>query len=161
LQSYAEREHGKVVVYTTSMGVVRQTFQRCLQVQRILGTLLINYEERDVSMNRQVQQELKERMNRNRIVIPQVFVEGQLLGVSHTLFYFLFLSLSLSHVRNDRLSPAQTLLALRFRRIAFSTDKMCKEKNLSNDFDLVNFALQRDRLGACLSSLQVLIPLEK
>ncbi|KAI9557543.1 hypothetical protein GHT06_017371 [Daphnia sinensis] len=79
-KSYAEREHGKVVVYTTSMGVVRQTYQRCLQVQRILGTLLINYEERDVSMNRQVQQELKERMNRNRIVIPQVFVEGQLLG---------------------------------------------------------------------------------
>ncbi|XP_057366801.1 glutaredoxin domain-containing cysteine-rich protein CG12206-like [Daphnia carinata] len=79
-KSYAEREHGKVVVYTTSMGVVRQTFQRCLQVQRILGTLLINYEERDVSMNRQVQQELKERMNRNRVVIPQVFVEGQLLG---------------------------------------------------------------------------------
>lgn len=31
-QSYAEREHGKVVVYTTSMGVVRQTYQRCLQV---------------------------------------------------------------------------------------------------------------------------------
>ena len=90
-QSYAEREHGKVVVYTTSMGVVRQTFQRCLQVQRILGTLLINYEERDVSMNRQVQQELKERMNRNRIVIPQVFVEGQLLGVSHTLFYFVII----------------------------------------------------------------------
>ncbi|KAK4016690.1 hypothetical protein OUZ56_031653 [Daphnia magna] len=79
-KSYAEREHGKVVVYTTSMGVVRQTYQRCLQVQRILGTLLINYEERDVSMNRQVQQELKERMNRNRIIIPQVFVEGQLLG---------------------------------------------------------------------------------
>lgn len=85
-QSYAEREYGKVVVYTTSMGVVRQTYQRCLQVQRILGTLLINYEERDVSMNRQVQQELKERMNRNRIIIPQVFVEGQLLGVSYFFF---------------------------------------------------------------------------
>lgn len=69
------------------MGVVRQTYQRCLQVQRILGTLLINYEERDVSMNRQVQQELKERMNRNRIVIPQVFVEGQLLGVSLNTFH--------------------------------------------------------------------------
>lgn len=34
LQSYAEREHGKVVVYTTSMGVVRQTYQRCLQVSK-------------------------------------------------------------------------------------------------------------------------------
>lgn len=33
LQSYAEREQGKVVVYTTSMGVVRQTYQRCLQVR--------------------------------------------------------------------------------------------------------------------------------
>ncbi len=72
------------------MGVVRQTFQRCLQVQRILGTLLINYEERDVSMNRQVQQELKERMNRNRVVIPQVFVEGQLLGVSDIRLAFYF-----------------------------------------------------------------------
>ena len=82
LQSYAEREHGKVVVYTTSMGVVRETFQRCLQVQRILGTLLIAYEERDVSMNRQVQQELKERVQRDAVLVPQVFVEGQLLGVS-------------------------------------------------------------------------------
>ena len=54
-QSYVEREQGKVVVYTTSMGVVRETFQRCLQVQRILGTLLVAYEERDVAMNRQVQ----------------------------------------------------------------------------------------------------------
>jgi glutaredoxin domain-containing cysteine-rich protein 1 len=64
------------------MGVVRETFQRCLQVQRILGTLLIAYEERDVSMNRQVQQELKERVHRDTVLVPQVFVEGQLLGVS-------------------------------------------------------------------------------
>lgn len=90
LQSYAEREQGKVVVYTTSMGVVRQTYQRCLHVQRILGTLLISYEERDVSMNRQVQQELKERMNRSRVIIPQVFVEGQLLGVSRSLNICIF-----------------------------------------------------------------------
>ena len=81
-QNYAERERGKVVVYTTSMGVVRTTYQRCLQVQRILGTLLINYEERDVSMNRQVQNELKERTKSNRVSVPQVFVEGQFLGVS-------------------------------------------------------------------------------
>ena len=54
-QCYVEREQGKVVIYTTSMGVVRQTYQRCLQVQRILDTLLVAYEERDVSMNRQVQ----------------------------------------------------------------------------------------------------------
>lgn len=70
------------MVYTTSMGVVRQTYQRCIQVQRILGTLLINYEERDVAMNRQVQSELKDRMNQNRIAVPQVFVGGQHLGVS-------------------------------------------------------------------------------
>ena len=65
------------------MGVVRDTYQRCLKVQRILGTLLINYEERDVSMNRQVQVELMERMDRNQILVPQVFVEGQYLGVRH------------------------------------------------------------------------------
>ena len=80
-QNYAEREQGKVVVYTTSMGVVRMTYQRCLQVQRILGTLLINYEERDVSMNRQAQMELKERLGSNRVSVPHVFVEGQHLGV--------------------------------------------------------------------------------
>lgn len=79
-KSYGEREQGKVVVYTTSMGVVRQTYQRCLQVQRILGTLLVAYEERDVSMNRQIQLELMERMNKRQIVVPQVFVEGQYLG---------------------------------------------------------------------------------
>ena len=84
-QNYGERERGKVVVYTTSMGVVRTTYQRCLQVQRILGTLLINYEERDVSMNRQEQNELKERTKSKRVSVPQVFVEGQFLGVSLSL----------------------------------------------------------------------------
>jgi hypothetical protein len=83
-----------------------------------------------------VQQELKERMNRNRIVIPQVFVEGQLLGVSHTLFYFLLLSLSLSHVRNDRLSPAQTLEGSDSGESPSQLTK-CARRNLSND--LVNF----------------------
>lgn len=84
LQSWSEREQGKVIVYTTSMGVVRETYQRCQQVHRILGTLLISFEERDVSMNRHVQQELKERLHRDHIVIPQVFVDGQLLGVSES-----------------------------------------------------------------------------
>lgn len=42
LQSYAEREHGKVVVYTTSMGVVRQTYQRCLQVSKHTSSRSLN-----------------------------------------------------------------------------------------------------------------------
>lgn len=79
---------------------------------------------------------------------------------SHTILFLLLYPYHTSEMIKSE-PPAQTLLAFRFRRIAlFSTDKMCKEKLVKRLGEL-SVALRRDRLGACLSSLQVLIPLEK
>lgn len=84
-KNYKEKEAGKVVVYTTTMGVVRETYQACLKVRNILRTLLVRCEERDVFMSREVQTELRERMRTASVVVPQVFVDGQHLGDAETI----------------------------------------------------------------------------
>lgn len=64
------------------MGIVRETYHRCLKVRQILRTHLIKFEEKDVFMSREVQKEIRERMNADEITVPQVFVEGIHVGVS-------------------------------------------------------------------------------
>lgn len=81
-QSYKEKDAGKVVVYTTTMGIVRETYQKCVMVKKILRTLLIKYEERDVFMSSEFQDEIRDRMRSDHILVPQVFVDGQHIGVS-------------------------------------------------------------------------------
>jgi glutaredoxin domain-containing cysteine-rich protein 1 len=82
LQNYKKDEAGKVVVYTTTMGVVRQPYQDCVLVKKILRNLLVKYEERDVFMSRETQAEIRERLGTDVIIVPQLFVEGQHIGVS-------------------------------------------------------------------------------
>ncbi|XP_054261793.1 LOW QUALITY PROTEIN: glutaredoxin domain-containing cysteine-rich protein CG31559-like [Macrosteles quadrilineatus] len=79
-KTWQEREAGKIVVYTTTMGIVRSTYQRCLKVRQILRTHLVKYDEKDVFMSRETQAEIKERMNCEEILVPQVFIEGQYIG---------------------------------------------------------------------------------
>lgn len=87
-QSWQEKEAGKVVVYTTTMGIVRETSQRCLKVRQILRTHMVKFEEKNVFMSREVQAEIKERMNSETIELPQVFVEGHHIGVRRNSIYF-------------------------------------------------------------------------
>ena len=54
-QDYTEIDVGKVVIYTTTLGVIRETYARCVKVRQILRTLLIRVEERDVFMSRENQ----------------------------------------------------------------------------------------------------------
>lgn len=82
LQSWQEKEAGKVVVYTTTMGIIRETYHRCLKVRQILKTHLVKFEEKDVFMSRELQKEIRERMKSKEITVPQVFVEGLHIGVS-------------------------------------------------------------------------------
>lgn len=84
-KTYKEKEAGKVVVYTTSMGIIRDTYQACMKVKQILRTLLIKFEERDVFMSIECQQEIRERMRCDFILVPQVFVDGQHVGDVETL----------------------------------------------------------------------------
>lgn len=64
------------------MGIVRKTFTDCANVKKILKTLLIKYEERDIFMSGEYQQELRDRLQCNEITVPQLFVDGQFIGVS-------------------------------------------------------------------------------
>ena len=69
MQNYAEREQGKVVVYITTLGVLRETYARCVTVRQILRTLLIKVDERDVFMSRANQAELAERITALAVII--------------------------------------------------------------------------------------------
>lgn len=71
-----------MVLYSTSMGIVRETYAKCANVKQILRTQLIKFEERDVFMSNEYQQEIKDRMQSNDVQVPQLFVDGQHIGVS-------------------------------------------------------------------------------
>ena len=85
MQNFFDRELGKVVVYITTLGVLRETYARCVKVRQILRTLLIKTVEKDVFMSKENQLELAERMDEDAsavvTTVPQVFVDGRLLGV--------------------------------------------------------------------------------
>ncbi|EDW26641.1 GL12878 [Drosophila persimilis] len=84
VKNFMEKDVGKVVLYTTSMGIIRDTYAKCANVKQILRTLLIKFEERDVFMSVEYQQEMKERMHNKTIRVPQLFVEGQHVGDADT-----------------------------------------------------------------------------
>ncbi|KAH8343203.1 hypothetical protein KR059_006332, partial [Drosophila kikkawai] len=84
VKNYLEKDMGKVVLYTTSMGIIRETYAKCANVKQILRTLLIKFEERDVFMSLEYQQEMRERMHDEAISVPQLFVEGQHIGDADT-----------------------------------------------------------------------------
>ncbi|XP_013191366.1 glutaredoxin domain-containing cysteine-rich protein CG31559 isoform X2 [Amyelois transitella] len=83
-KSYKEKDAGKVVLYTTTMGIVRSTYQRCVLVKKILRNLLVKYEERDVFMSTEYQDEIRDRMRSDQILVPQLFVEGHHIGDADT-----------------------------------------------------------------------------
>ncbi|CRK97312.1 CLUMA_CG010706, isoform A [Clunio marinus] len=78
--NYKDKDGGKIVVYTTSMGVVRSTYAKCQTVKKILRTLMVKFEERDVFMSHVHQQEIRDRMQTDEIDVPQLFVDGQYIG---------------------------------------------------------------------------------
>ena len=83
-QDFEERERGRVVIYFTTLGVVRETWARCVKIRQILRNLLIKVDERDVFMCRENQIEVMERLNSLEVSLPQVFVDGHYIGVSGT-----------------------------------------------------------------------------
>ncbi|XP_065159186.1 LOW QUALITY PROTEIN: glutaredoxin domain-containing cysteine-rich protein CG31559-like [Atheta coriaria] len=83
-KTYKEKDAGKVVVYTTTMGIVRETYQSCMKVKQILRTQLVRFEERDVFMSADYQAEIRDRMRCGDILVPQVFVDGQHIGDAET-----------------------------------------------------------------------------
>ncbi|CAG9823033.1 unnamed protein product [Phaedon cochleariae] len=70
-RNYKEKDAGKVVVYTTTMGVLRTTYQACMRVKQILRLLMVKFEERDVFMSSEYQGEIQERMRTEHVLVPQ------------------------------------------------------------------------------------------
>lgn len=76
--NYAVLENGKVVLYTTSVSIVRETHDKCLLVRRILETHMVDYEERDIFLSKESHRELIHRAG--DVELPQVFLDGYQLG---------------------------------------------------------------------------------
>lgn len=81
IQVYVEKEKGKVVLYTTSLGIVRETSTNCMKMKQILWTNMVKYDEADLFRDTELQTELKDRIDSEVITLPQLFVDGQYIGV--------------------------------------------------------------------------------
>ncbi|CAJ1937229.1 unnamed protein product [Sphenostylis stenocarpa] len=68
-----------VVVYTTSLGGVRKTFEDCNRVRDVLEAHRVVFDERDVSLHGDFLREVKE-LGGEGVALPRVFVKGRYVG---------------------------------------------------------------------------------
>ena len=74
-------DQGKVILYTTSLGLIRRTQGDCDYVRKIFHNLMVNVDERNVFMNPRLKKELEERLGGKVMTLPKVFINGELIGV--------------------------------------------------------------------------------
>ena len=72
-----------MVLYTTGVKAVRDTYDKCLRVKKILQTHMVRYDERDVT-SRDNHRQLVERLCSSTVELPQVFADGLHIGVRAT-----------------------------------------------------------------------------
>jgi len=72
-------KHEGVVLYTTSMRTIRQTYDNCEKIRALFQILGVDYEDRDVSMSTEWRDELESRLG-GRQMLPRIFVNGTYLG---------------------------------------------------------------------------------
>ncbi|KAF4380112.1 hypothetical protein CsatB_010012 [Cannabis sativa] len=70
----------RVVIFYTSLRVVRKTFEDCRTVRSILRGLRVPIDERDVSMDAESLDELQGIVGTKRLNLPMVFIGGRFVG---------------------------------------------------------------------------------
>ncbi|AES99638.1 putative thioredoxin-like protein [Medicago truncatula] len=70
----------RVVIYFTSLRVIRRTYNDCRAVRSILRNFRVITDERDVSIDDRFRDELNEILNRKNVTLPRVFVGGVYIG---------------------------------------------------------------------------------
>ncbi|XWS29053.1 hypothetical protein CRYUN_Cryun25bG0123800 [Craigia yunnanensis] len=69
-----------IVVYFTSLRVVRSTFEDCKNVRSILGGFRVSIDERDLSMDSGFLNELQGILGQRKLALPRVFIGGRDMG---------------------------------------------------------------------------------
>ncbi|KAH7537599.1 hypothetical protein FEM48_Zijuj03G0110000 [Ziziphus jujuba var. spinosa] len=70
----------RVVIYYTSLRVVRKTFEACRAVRSILRGFRVPMDERDVSMDAKLLDELQGIIGHKNLNLPVVFIGGRFIG---------------------------------------------------------------------------------
>ncbi|XP_078430739.1 glutaredoxin family protein [Wolffia australiana] len=73
-----EGKGGEVVLYTTSLGGIRKTFEECNRVRVLLRGLRVEFEERDVAMHRAYREEMS--AVAGGAAPPRLVVKGRVVG---------------------------------------------------------------------------------
>jgi len=73
-------DRGKVILYTTSLGFVRATQYECKYVKKMFHNLMVRFDERDLFVHPHFKDELQKKLGRDIITLPQVFIDGKLIG---------------------------------------------------------------------------------
>ncbi|XP_039059164.1 uncharacterized protein At3g28850-like [Hibiscus syriacus] len=68
-----------VVFYTTSMRVIRKTFEDCSRIRFLLDSFKVSVHERDVSMDKGFREELWIMLG-GRVIPPKLFIKGLYIG---------------------------------------------------------------------------------
>ncbi|KAK8926328.1 hypothetical protein KSP39_PZI018533 [Platanthera zijinensis] len=70
----------RIVVYCTSLRVVRKTFEDCRTVRSILRGFRVAVDERDLTMDSAFLTELRGLLGRRQLSLPRVFIGGRYIG---------------------------------------------------------------------------------
>ncbi|XP_058079267.1 uncharacterized protein At5g39865-like [Magnolia sinica] len=72
--------NNKILLYFTSIGGIRRTYEDCCAVRTILGGFRVPVDERDVSMDSAYRHELQSMLAKEMVALPQVFIRGKHIG---------------------------------------------------------------------------------
>lgn len=70
----------RIVVYFTSLRVVRSTFEDCRAVRSILRGFRVSMDERDLAMDSGFLEELQGILGQTKLTLPRVFISGRYIG---------------------------------------------------------------------------------